>query len=114
MLNTRNEAKNTVFYSCLTCFVDTVTLNMYIFMSNTGFTTRNALFVFVWLRPRNTLISIQHVVLVLVGGNICGGNTGGGNNTSGGAKSVQHAREGEERVLVLVGGNTGGGNTGGG
>jgi len=26
MLNTRNEEKNTVFYSCLACFVNTVTL----------------------------------------------------------------------------------------
>jgi len=34
---------------------------MYMFLSNTGFTKRNTLFIFVWLRPRNTWIPIQHV-----------------------------------------------------
>jgi len=33
MLNTRNEEKNTVFYSCLACFVKTFTLNIYVSMS---------------------------------------------------------------------------------
>ena len=31
-----------------------VTLNMNMFLSNTGFTGRNTVFIFVWLRPRNT------------------------------------------------------------
>ena len=34
--------------------MNTVTLNMYMILSNTGFTRRNALFIFLWLRPRNT------------------------------------------------------------
>ena len=34
--------------------MNTVTLNMNMFLSNAGFTRRNALFIFVWLRPRNT------------------------------------------------------------
>jgi len=54
MLNTRNEEKNTVFYSYLACFVNTSTLNMYVSMAYTGFTRRNMLFVFLWLRHRNT------------------------------------------------------------
>ena len=33
--------------------MNTVTLNMNVFLSNTGFTRRSALFTFVWLRPRN-------------------------------------------------------------
>ena len=33
MLNTRNEENNTVFYSYLAHFVNTVTLNVYISMS---------------------------------------------------------------------------------
>ena len=44
------------FYSYLACFMNTVTLNMYMFMLYTGLTRRSALFVFLWLRPRNTLI----------------------------------------------------------
>ena len=31
-----------------------VILSMNMFLSNTGFTRRNTLFIFVWLRPRNT------------------------------------------------------------
>ena len=54
MLNTRNEENNTVFYSYLACFVNTFTLNMYVSMSCTGLTRRNTLFVFLWLRHRNT------------------------------------------------------------
>jgi len=34
--------------------MNTVTLNMDMFLSNIGFIGRNALFIFVWLRPRNT------------------------------------------------------------
>ena len=34
--------------------MNTLTLNMYMFLSNTGFTRRNTVFIFVWLRPRNT------------------------------------------------------------
>ena len=34
--------------------MNTATLNRYMFLSNTGFTRRNMLFIFVWLRPRNT------------------------------------------------------------
>jgi len=41
MLNMRREAYNTVFYSYLACFMNTVTLNMNIFLSTTGFTRRN-------------------------------------------------------------------------
>jgi len=54
MLNTRNVQKNTVSYSHLACFVNTLTLNMYGFLSYTGFTRRNTLFIFVWRRHRNT------------------------------------------------------------
>ena len=36
MLDTRNEEKNTVFYSCLACFVNTVTLHIYVSISYTG------------------------------------------------------------------------------
>jgi len=53
-LNMRREEQNTVFYSYLARFTNTVTLNMYMFLSDTGLTTRNTSFVFVWLRPRNT------------------------------------------------------------
>jgi len=45
---------NTVFYSYLACFMNTVTLNMNMFRSNTEFTRRKMLFIFLWLRPRNT------------------------------------------------------------
>jgi len=41
--------------------MSTVTLNMNMFLSNTGFTGRNTVFIIVWLRPRNTWIPIQHV-----------------------------------------------------
>ena len=34
--------------------MNTVTLNMKMFLSNRGFTRRNAVFILVWLRPRNT------------------------------------------------------------
>jgi len=56
MLNTWSEEYNTVFYfySYSACFMNTVTLNMHISMSYTGFIRRNTVFVFVWLRPRNT------------------------------------------------------------
>ena len=52
--NTRIAAYNTVFYSYLACFMNTFTLNMYVSMSHTGVTRRNTVFVFLWLRPRNT------------------------------------------------------------
>jgi len=54
MLNMRSEEENTRFYSYLACFVNTLTLNMYGFLSYTGFTRRNMVFIFVWLRHRNT------------------------------------------------------------
>jgi len=38
MLNTQNEETNTVFYTYVACFVNTLTLNMYVSMSFTGFT----------------------------------------------------------------------------
>jgi len=38
-----------------------VTLNMYTFLLNTGFARRNTVFIFLWLRPGNTWIPIQHV-----------------------------------------------------
>ena len=34
--------------------MNTVALNIYVFMSNTGFARQNTVFVFLWLRPRNT------------------------------------------------------------
>jgi len=54
MLNTRNEGKNTGFYSYLARFMNTVILNMNMLLSDTGFTRQNVLSVFLWLRPRNT------------------------------------------------------------
>ena len=42
MLNMRGEAYNTVLYSYLARFMNTVTLSKNIFLSNTGFTGRNA------------------------------------------------------------------------
>jgi len=54
MLNMRSEEQNTVFYSYFARFMNTVTLNMCMLLSNTGFTSRNTVFIFVWLRPRNT------------------------------------------------------------
>jgi len=41
MLNTRNEEKNTVFYSYLACFVNPFTLNMYVSMPYAGLARRN-------------------------------------------------------------------------
>jgi len=38
MLNARNEEKNTVFYSCSACFVNTFTLNTHVSMAYTGLT----------------------------------------------------------------------------
>ena len=43
----RGGEENTVFYSDLACFMNTVTLNMNIFMSYTRFTRRNTLFILV-------------------------------------------------------------------
>ena len=54
MLNMRIEDSNTVFYSCLARFMNTITLTMFIVMLFTGLTKRNTLFVLVWLRPKNT------------------------------------------------------------
>ena len=54
MLNMRSAESNTVFYSKLASIMNTVTLNKYMVLPNTGFTRRNTLFIFVWLRPRNT------------------------------------------------------------
>jgi len=34
---------------------------MNMFLANTGFTGRDTLIVFLWLRPRNTSIPIQHI-----------------------------------------------------
>ena len=34
--------------------MNTVALNMNVFLSNTGFTRQNTVFIFVWLRLRNT------------------------------------------------------------
>ena len=34
--------------------MNTGSLNMNMFLSNAGFTARNTLIIFVWLRPRNT------------------------------------------------------------
>ena len=54
MLNTRNEETNTVFYSCVACFVQTFTFHMYVSMSYTGRTRRNTFFILLWLRHKNT------------------------------------------------------------
>jgi len=54
MLNTRSEEETTVFYSYLACLVKTSTLNVYGFLSYTGITRRNTLFILVWLCHRNT------------------------------------------------------------
>jgi len=40
MLNMRSEEEHTVFYSDLARFMNTATLNMYMFLSNTVFTRR--------------------------------------------------------------------------
>jgi len=61
MLNIVERRINTGFYLCLARFMNTVTLNMNMFQSNTGFARRNTLFMFLWLRPRKTWIPIQHV-----------------------------------------------------
>jgi len=53
-LSTRNEETNMVFYAYFACFVKTFTLNMYVSMVCTGLTRRNTLFIFLWLRHRNT------------------------------------------------------------
>jgi len=53
MLNMQSEESNAGLYSYLARFMDTVTLNMNMFLSNTEFTGRNTLFIFLWLRPRN-------------------------------------------------------------
>ena len=66
MLNTRNEDTSTVFYSYLAGFVNKFTLNMYVSVSYKGFTRRNTLFTFLWLRHTNTSISIEHVGCVCV------------------------------------------------
>jgi len=54
ILNTRNEEHNTGFDSYVACFVNTPTLTMYVSMSYTGLTRRNTVFMFLWLRHRNT------------------------------------------------------------
>jgi len=62
MLNTQNEKRNTVFYSYLASFVNTFSLNMYVSMSYTRFTKRNPVFIILWLRRRDTCISITRRV----------------------------------------------------
>jgi len=54
VLNTLYEENNTVFYSYLACFLNTLSLNMYVAMPYTGLTRRNMVFIFVWLPHRNT------------------------------------------------------------
>ena len=54
ILNTRNEENNTVFYSDSAYFVNTFTLNMYVSMSHTVLIRRDTLFIFLWLRHKNT------------------------------------------------------------
>ena len=39
MLNTQNEETNTVFFSYLACCMNTLPMNMYEFLSYTGFTS---------------------------------------------------------------------------
>jgi len=52
-----------VLYSDLACFVNTATLDMYVFMSYTGYIRRNTLFIFLRVRHRDTSIRIPHVGL---------------------------------------------------
>jgi len=54
MLNKRNEENHTVFYACLACLVTTFTLNVYVSISYTGGDRQTTLFIFLWLRHRNT------------------------------------------------------------
>jgi len=61
MLNTQGGYSNTVFYSYLACFMNTVTLHVYISTWYIGFTRRNTVFVFLWLRHRNTWTPIEYV-----------------------------------------------------
>ena len=49
-----NEEKNTVFHSYSAYSMHALTSNMYVSMSYTGFTMRYKLFIFLWLRHRNT------------------------------------------------------------
>jgi len=46
--------KNTVFNAQVACFMNTVTLYMYVSMLYTGLHRWNMLFVFLWLRHRTT------------------------------------------------------------
>jgi len=54
MLNTRSGEQNIVFYLYLPCVMNAVTLNSYMFLSNTGSTWRKTSFVLSWLRHGNT------------------------------------------------------------
>jgi len=45
MLNMRSEAYSTIFYSYSARFMNTITLNMYMFLSNTGFAREKTLFI---------------------------------------------------------------------
>ena len=54
VLNTHSEENKTVFYAYLACFMITLPLNVYEFLSNAGFIRRNTLSVLVWMPPRNT------------------------------------------------------------
>ena len=43
-----------ILFISIARFMNTVKLNMNMFLSSTGFTARNTLFIFLWLRSRNT------------------------------------------------------------
>ena len=54
MLNMRGGGIHYGILFIFACFMNTVPLNVYIPMPYAGLTRRNTLFVFVWLRPKNT------------------------------------------------------------
>jgi len=53
--------RNTAIYSDLACFVNTLSFNMYGFLSYIMLTRRNTVFIFVSVRHRNVSIRIPHV-----------------------------------------------------
>jgi len=56
------EAQKKILYSIsFSLLYEYINLNVYVSMSYTGLHRRNALFIFVWLRHRNTWIPVRHV-----------------------------------------------------
>jgi len=60
MLSTRIEAYNTVFYLYLACFINTLTLNMYVSMSYTGITFYSYLACFMKTLTLNMYVSMSY------------------------------------------------------